>query len=107
MLDQEQVPLMRAGIVNAMVKINEEYKVVQEVSRTLTALACVANGMGVSLLPSGTRQIQMPGVRYCEVREKQLLPQLQLSAVWQASSRPTLIDRFARVLKASSADLRD
>jgi hypothetical protein len=41
------------------------------------------------------------------VREKQLLPQLQLSAVWQASSRPTLIDRFARVLKASSADLRD
>ena len=107
MLDQEQVPLMRAGIVNAMVKMNEEYKVVQEVSRTLTALACVATGMGVSLLPSGTRQIQMPGVRYCEVREKQLLPQLQLSAVWQASSRPTLIDRFARVLKASSADLRD
>lgn len=107
MLDPEQVPLMRAGIVNAMLKVDKEYKVVQEVGRTLTALACVATGIGASLLPSGTRRIQFPGVRYCDVREKRLLPRLQLSAVWQASSRPTPVDQFARVLKASSANLQD
>lgn len=100
MLDQDQVPLLRSGIVNALVKINEEYRVVQEVSRTLTVLACVATGMGVSLLPSGTRRIQMPGVRYCEVRERRLLPQLQLSAVWQPGPRPSPVERFARVLRA-------
>lgn len=103
--DQSQVPLLRSGVLQALVKIEEEYRVVQEVGHTFTALACVAAGIGVALLPSGTRQVQYPHVRYCDIREKKLLPTLQLSAVWPARSKPTLVDRFAKVLRAASADL--
>lgn len=105
MFEQDQVPTMRSGVLGALVKLNEEYRVVQEVENTLTALACVATGLGVSLLPSGTRRVQFPGVRYCEIREKNLLPVLQLSAVWPARSKPTIVDRFAKVLRAASAEL--
>lgn len=105
MFDQDQVPMLRTGVLEALVKLDEEYRVVQEVGHTLTALACVGTGLGVSLLPSGTRSVQFPGVRYCEVREKNLLPVLQLSAVWPARSKPTIVDRFANVLRAASADL--
>ena len=106
MFDQSQVPLLRTAVLQALVKLDEEYRVVQEVGHTITALSCVATGMGVALLPSGTRQVQFPGVRYCDVREKNLLPALQLSAVWPARSKPTLVDRFAKVLRATSAELR-
>ncbi|HYF17437.1 MAG TPA: LysR substrate-binding domain-containing protein [Ramlibacter sp.] len=105
MFDQDQIPLLRTGVLQALVKLDEEYRVVQEVGHTLTALACVGTGLGVSLLPSGTQQVQFPGVRYCQVREKNLLPSLQLSAVWPARSKPTIVDRFAKVLKSASADL--
>jgi DNA-binding transcriptional LysR family regulator len=105
MFEQDQVPLLRGAVLQALVKLDEEYRVVQEVENTLTALGCVATGIGVSLLPSGTRSVQFPGVRYCEIREKHLLPALQLAAVWPARSKPTIVDRFAKVLKAASAEL--
>ena len=98
MFHQVEVPLMRAGILKAMSSIDEEYTVVQEVGRTLTALACVAAGIGVALLPSSTRRVHYDGVKYCEVVERDLLPQLELSAVWPARSRPGLADRFAQAL---------
>lgn len=102
MFDQTQVPLLRTGVLEALVKLDEEYRVVQEVGHTFTALACVATGLGVALLPSGTRQVQFPGVRYLDIREKKLLPQLELSAVWPARSKPGLVDRFAKVLRAAA-----
>jgi DNA-binding transcriptional LysR family regulator len=105
MFDQDQIPMLRTGVLQALVKLDEEYRVVQEVGHTLTALACVGTGLGVSLLPSGTQWVQFPGVRYCQVRERNLLPSLQLSVVWPARSKPTIVDRFAKVLRAASADL--
>jgi DNA-binding transcriptional LysR family regulator len=106
--DPGQVPLMRAGILAAMVKLNQQYQVVQEVGRSLTAIACVAARVGVSLLPSPTRRVAFEGVRYCEIRERDLLPILELSAIWPARSRSTLIDRFVRVLGTTAgATVRD
>lgn len=105
MFDQAQIPLLRSGIVQALGKLEEEYRVVQEVGHTLTALACVGQGIGAALLPSGSRQVQFPGVRYCEIREQNLLPSLQLSAVWRARSKPTVVDHFAKVLRTASAKL--
>lgn len=104
MFEQDQVPMLRTGVLEALVKLDEEYRVVQEVGHTLTALACVATGLGVSLLPSPTQAVRFPGVRYCQVREQNLLPTLQLSAVWHARSKPTIVDRFAKVLKAASSE---
>src|SRR5581483_5426736 len=47
---QDQVPHLRAEILSAMQKTGEEARVVQEASRTLTVLACVAARLGISML---------------------------------------------------------
>jgi DNA-binding transcriptional LysR family regulator len=90
-----QAPAMRADILHAMRRQGEEGRVVQEATRTLTLLSCVAAGCGVSLLPHSTKRLVFEGVRYCEVRERELLPTLELGAIWPARSRPSLADDFA------------
>jgi DNA-binding transcriptional LysR family regulator len=95
---QDQVPHLRGEILSAMQRMGEEARVVQEANRTLTVLACVAAKCGVSLLSSLTREIAYPGVRFCEVRERHMLPMLELSAIWPARSRPTLADGFVKLL---------
>jgi DNA-binding transcriptional LysR family regulator len=100
---QAQAPTMHAGILRAMRRLGEEGRVTQEATRTATLLSCVAAGCGVSLLPSATRRLVFSGVRYCEVRERSLLPTLELSAVWPARSRPTLADGFAALLAAPAS----
>ena len=94
----DQVPHLRGEILSAMQRMGEEARVVQEANRTLTVLACVAAKCGVSLLSSLTREITYPGVRFCEVRERHMLPMLELSAIWPARSRPTLADAFVKLL---------
>lgn len=95
---QDQVPHLRGEILSAMQKMGEEARVVQEANRTLTVLACVAAKCGVSLLSMLTLAVAYPGVRFCEVRERQMLPMLEVSAIWPARSRPTLADEFVRLL---------
>lgn len=95
---QDQVPHLRGQILSAMQRMGEEARVVQEANRTLTVLACVAAKCGISLLSTLTRAIVYPGVRFCEVRERHLLPMLEVSAIWPARSRPTLADQFAPLL---------
>lgn len=95
---QDQVPHLRGEILSAMQRMGEEARVVQEANRTLTVLACVAAKCGISLLSSLMREISFPGVHFCEVRERQMLPMLELSAIWPARSRPSLADDFAKQL---------
>jgi DNA-binding transcriptional LysR family regulator len=95
---QDQAPLLRAEIISAIQRLGEDARIAQEANRTLTVLACVAAKCGVSLLPSSTRRLTFQGVRYCELRERDLLPTLELSAIWPARSRPTLADEFAALL---------
>jgi len=97
---QDQVPHLRGEILSAMQRMGEEAHVVQEANRTLTVLACVSAKCGVSLLSSLMRGISFPGVHFREVRERQMLPMLELSAIWPARSRPTLADDFAKLLAA-------
>ena len=99
---QDQVPHLRGQILSAMQKMGEEAHVVQEANRTLTVLACVAAKCGISLLSTFTQAIGYPGVRFCEVRERQMLPMLEVSAIWPARSKPTLADDFARLLAESA-----
>src|SRR6185369_7580300 len=79
---QDQVPHLRGEILSAMQRMGEEAHVVQEANRTLTVLACVSAKCGVSLLSSLMRGISFPGVHFREVRERQMLPMLELSAIW-------------------------
>ncbi|MBN3857529.1 LysR family transcriptional regulator [Paraburkholderia sp. Ac-20340] len=93
-----QLPVVRAGILSAFRKFGCEANIVQDANRSLTVLACVAAGCGASLLPESVKAIQFEGVRVCEVREENVLPRFELSAIWPHRSRPTLADKFAALL---------
>jgi DNA-binding transcriptional LysR family regulator len=100
---QDQVPHLRVELLSAMQRMGEQARVVQEANHLLTVLACVAAKCGISLLSGFTRAIAFHGVRFCEVREQNLLPTLEVSAIWPAYSRPTLADGFASVLAGMPA----
>ena len=95
---KDETPTLRAEILNVMRELGEPAQIVQEASRTMTVLACVAAHCGVSLLSSTTSHVSFPGVRYVEIRESHLLPILELGTVWPARSRASLADGFARLL---------
>jgi DNA-binding transcriptional LysR family regulator len=95
MYPQCQLPTFCVGILDAMRKAGHEPFVAQEANRTLTVLSCVAGGCGVALLPSWIRSMNLHGVRFCDVRDGDVLPTFDLSAIWPARSVPTLADMFA------------
>src|SRR5258708_19363168 len=54
MYPQAQLPVLHAGILDALRKAGHEAHVAQEANRTLTVLACVPGGSRVALLPPCT-----------------------------------------------------
>jgi DNA-binding transcriptional LysR family regulator len=95
----DQLPVIRAGILSAFRQAGCEIEIVQNANRSLTVLACVAAGCGVSLLPRSVRTLQFSGVRLCEIADGDALPRFELSAIWPARARPTLADRFAQLIR--------
>ena len=95
-----QMPALRAEMLGAIRRGGHDASVTQDANRTLTVLACVAAGMGWSLLPESVRALQHEGVRYAPVRGGDDLPHFELSALWLVRSRPTLTDAFAAMLEA-------
>jgi len=96
---EQQIPALRAQLLGALRRAGHETRVVQDANRTLTVLACVAAGLGWSLLPRSVRALRHEGVRYAEVRDGAGLPAFELSALWLARSRPTFADAFATMLR--------
>ena len=98
-----QIPALRGQLLGALRRAGHETRVVQDANRTLTVLACVAAGLGWSLLPRSVRALRHGGVQYAEVRDGASLPPFELSALWLARSRPSFADVFAGVLRAEAA----
>ncbi|MBB4223422.1 LysR family transcriptional regulator [Variovorax guangxiensis] len=96
---EQQIPALRAQLLGALRRAGHETRVVQDANRTLTVLACVAAGLGWSLLPRSVHALRHEGVRYAEVRDGAGLPAFELSALWLARSRPTFADAFATMLR--------
>jgi len=94
----DQLPLIRAGILSAFRQAGHALDIVLDVNRTLTVIACVAAGCGVSLLPRSIKTFAFEGVAYGDISDAAALPYFELSAIWPAQSRPTLADRFAALL---------
>ena len=97
---EQQMPALRAQLLSAIRRAGHDVKVVQDANRTLTVLACVAAGLGWSLLPRSVRALHHEGVRYAEVHDGAGLPPFELVAMWLARSRPTFADTFAAMLRA-------
>ncbi|MEP6720961.1 MAG: LysR family transcriptional regulator [Variovorax sp.] len=96
---ERQMPALRNRMLGAIRSAGHEVRVIQEANRTLTVLACVAAGLGWSLLPRSVRALRHEGVSYAEVSDGTSLPPFELSAMWLARSRPTFADAFAAMLK--------
>ncbi|MDB5732081.1 MAG: LysR family transcriptional regulator, partial [Variovorax sp.] len=96
---EQQIPALRAQLLGAIRHAGHDVKVVQDANRTLTVLACVAAGLGWSLLPRSVQALRHEGVRYAEVRDGAGLPAFELVAMWLARSRPTFADAFAQRLR--------
>ncbi|WP_110948288.1 LysR family transcriptional regulator [Pseudomonas bohemica] len=95
---EEQLPLIRSAILSTFRREGHPIDIIQEANRTLTVIACVAAGRGVSLLPCSVKSLQFAGMRYSEIRNGAALPHFELSAIWPAHSRSTMADRFAELL---------
>lgn len=95
---EQQIPALRSQLLGAIRRAGHPVQVVQDANRTLTVLACVAAGLGWSLLPRSVHALRHEGVRYAEVRDGADLPAFELSAMWLARSRPTFADAFAQLL---------
>ncbi|WP_431274867.1 LysR family transcriptional regulator [Variovorax ureilyticus] len=95
-----QMPALRTALLGTFRSAGHDLRVVQDANRTLTVLACVAAGLGWSLLPSSVRALRHEGVRYAELSDGDDLPAFELSALWLARSRPTFADIFATMLGA-------
>ncbi len=95
---EQQIPALRAQLLGSIRRAGHDVKVVQDANRTLTVLACVAAGLGWSLLPRSVHALRHEGVRYAEVRDGAGLPAFELVAMWLARSRPTFADAFAQKL---------
>jgi DNA-binding transcriptional LysR family regulator len=70
-------------------------QVKQQVNEPQTALALVANGYGITLLPESYARIHWPGVRFCALTE--ILP-ADLYAIYQADSVTPATARFLDLL---------
>lgn len=97
---ERDIPSLRTQMLGALRSAGHDTRVVQDASRTLTVLACVAAGLGWSLLPRSVRALQHEGVRYAQVRDGAGLPSFELAAMWLMRLRPTFADAFAAVLGA-------
>jgi DNA-binding transcriptional LysR family regulator len=97
---ERQMPALRAQLLSAIRRAGHDVRVVQDANRTLTVLACVAAGLGWSLLPRSVRALHHEGVCYAEVHDGASLPPFELVAMWLARSRPTFADTFAAMLRA-------
>ena len=94
----QQMAGLRTQMLGAFRNAGHDARVVQDANRTLTVLACVAAGLGWSLLPSSVQALRHEGVRYARVRDGAALPSFELSAMWLMRSRPTFADAFAAML---------
>lgn len=95
---EAQMPALRTALLGSFRSAGHDLRVVQDANRTLTVLACVAAGLGWSLLPGSVRALQHQGVRYADLSDGAALPSFELSALWLARSRPTFADAFAALL---------
>jgi DNA-binding transcriptional LysR family regulator len=72
--------------------------IVQEASETFTILNLVRAGLGVSLVPSSTERMRVPGLRFHQLRVNEA--NWSIGVAWQrGSERQKLISRFVEMIR--------
>ncbi|WP_439892267.1 LysR family transcriptional regulator [Ralstonia sp. 25C] len=75
-------------------------RLVHQVAEPQTALALVADGYGIALLPASCARIAWPGVGFCALRERLAA---DLYAVYDPCQRSPAVSAFLQLLQASQS----
>ncbi len=79
-----------------------EPRVIQEAAELQTILGLVSAGLGISLVPSSSRRVQMPNVIYKPLVNS---PMAETVLVWKADSQSPLLLSFVKVAKGTARTL--
>jgi DNA-binding transcriptional LysR family regulator len=72
-------------------------RIAQEVAEWQTALALVAAGLGVALVPESVKNWQRPGVVYCDLRGE--TAEIELKLIWRRHELTPVIETFINVAR--------
>jgi len=95
---ETDLPDFRSALNQAFQRQGLRLHIVKEVSRTLTALSCVAAGYGIALLSRATMAASFNGVKFLDIENSEELPHAQISVLWRADARVTIANRFVELL---------
>ncbi|WP_067732539.1 LysR family transcriptional regulator [Novosphingobium naphthalenivorans] len=82
--------------------LNIEPKIVQNVDDVVTAIAFVSSGLGLTLGVESARNLQLPGVHYLSLDEREV-PSFDLSLIYRADEDSPLLKLFIESVKQSMA----
>ncbi len=98
MLPRTVAPLYYDLVVTACRRAGFTPRFSHEAGEWQTALALVAAGLGVMLVPESLRHWQRPGVAYAEFRPKS--GSLTLELIWRAGASQPLVEAFVATARA-------
>jgi DNA-binding transcriptional LysR family regulator len=104
MLPRTLAPLYHDLVVTACQRAGFQPRFNQEAGEWQTALALVAAGLGVMLVPESLRQWRRPGVAYHALRTR--TGELSLELVWRQAGPQPLVEAFAATAKVVAAGTR-
>lgn len=73
-------------------------EIAQEATAKQTAIALVAAGTGVAIVPGSSENIRRPGVVYRPVIGR--LPMVEISAVWKEGNTSPVLKRFLKIVQS-------
>ena len=74
--------------------------IVHEAGQIHTIIGLVAGGLGLSLVPSSVRSLQLAGVRFVELARP--APVLELAMAWRVEVEDPTLERFVTVVRATA-----
>jgi len=101
MLPRTLAPLYHDLVLSACQRAGFQPKFNQEAGEWQTALALVAAGLGVMLVPESLRYWQRPGVSYRSLRAK--TGELSLELAWRRAGPQPLVEAFAETARNIAA----
>jgi DNA-binding transcriptional LysR family regulator len=104
MLPRTLAPLYHDLVVTACQRAGFQPRFNQEAGEWQTALALVAAGLGVMLVPESLRRWRRPGVAYHALRTR--TGELSLELVWRHAGPQPLVEAFAATAKVVAAGTR-
>ena len=101
MLPRTLAPLYHDLVVSACQRAGFQPRFNQEAGEWQTALALVAAGLGVMLVPQSLRSWQRPGVGYRSLKAK--TGELSLELAWRQAGPQPLVEAFAETARTVAA----